>query len=142
MQAFMQSLQIRWPVAADEDLERGEREALALRGVELGDLLVERAARERDAERALLERRAAGRLRGGLLAQALCARILALRVAPDAVIRLVEGADEIHARIGQLEAIAAADAIGRDAVSRHAGEIALLGVHGEIEGISVRRLDD
>jgi hypothetical protein len=61
MQAFMQSLQMRWPVAATIGLsmvmigQRAERQPLALGGMELGNLFFERAAGERHAERALLE---------------------------------------------------------------------------------------
>ena len=57
----MQSLQMRWPVAAPiglsivDDRQRADRVAAGLDQVHLGDLLLERAARERHAERALLE---------------------------------------------------------------------------------------
>ena len=44
-------------VVDHDDRERADRVAFGLRLVELGDLLVERAAGERHAERALLERR-------------------------------------------------------------------------------------
>ena len=59
MQAFMQSLQMRWPVpghiglSIDDDGQRADRVAALAQRVHLGDLLVERAAGERDAERVL-----------------------------------------------------------------------------------------
>jgi hypothetical protein len=68
MQAFMQSLQMRCPVAAHRvvDSDDGERaEAVAARRdqVHLGDLLVERAAGEGHAKDALLEARRSFSLR-------------------------------------------------------------------------------
>ena len=62
----------------------------------------------------LLERRGAA-VRGLLFAQSRRARILALLVAPDAVVRLVEAAGEIGAAIGQREAVAPAQVIVRQA---------------------------
>ena len=83
----------------------------------LGDLLFERAAGEGHAEGALLEAAV-------LLLQALGAGILALVVAEDAVVRLVEGAGEIGAGIGQREALAAAD--GDAASSSNIGDAVAL----------------
>src|SRR6185312_4071434 len=60
----------------------------------------ERAAREGDAEDALLEGA------GLLVLEPLGAGILALVVAPDAVIRLVERAEEVGAGIGEGETVA------------------------------------
>ena len=92
-----------------DDRERRERPALGAQLVELGDLLLERAAGERHAERALLERIVGRRRAGGLLLEeAARAGVLALLVAPDAVVRLVERAGEVHAGIGQREALAPA----------------------------------
>ena len=88
-------------IVDDDDGERAEGVALGLGEIHLGDLLVERTAGERDAERALLEL-------AGLLAQPLRAAVLALVVAPDAVVGVIERAGEIGAGIGQREAVAGA----------------------------------
>src|SRR6202521_4066026 len=66
--------------------ERADRPALALELLELRDALLERAAGEWHSERALLESDAA--VLGRLLLQPLRARVLALLVAPDAVVGL------------------------------------------------------
>ena len=81
--------------------------------VELGDALFERAAGERHAKRALLERiveRASfvtniGRL---LLEETVRARILALLVAPDAIVRFGQASFEARAGVGQCETFASA----------------------------------
>src|SRR5439155_19668500 len=99
----------QWVIHADHR-QRTERPALGAQLVELGDLLLERAAGERHAEGRLPERCGAA-LRGLLFAQPRRARILLLLVTPDAVVRLVEAAGEIGARIGQREAVAAAQVI-------------------------------
>ena len=75
---------------------------LALRQVHLGDLLVERAAVELDAERVRLD---GARLR---IAQPLGARVLVAIVAVEAVVDLVEHLREVDAPIGQPEAVALA----------------------------------
>ena len=85
-----------------DDGERADAVAPRLHQVHLGDFLFERAAGERHAERALLERA------GLAVFEAARAAVLALVVAPDAVIRLVERAGEIGAGIGQREAVAQA----------------------------------
>ena len=57
MHAFMQSLQIRWPVpghiglSIDDQRQRADRVAGLAQRVHLGDLLVERTAVQLDAER-------------------------------------------------------------------------------------------
>ena len=84
-----------------DDRKRADRIAFLLGDVHLGDLLVERAAVQRDAEDALLEL-------AGLLAQAGGARVLPLVVALDAIGRLIDRAREIGAGIGQTEAFALA----------------------------------
>ena len=107
----MQSLQMRWPVAAAIGLSTTmiARAPIAwpslLRLLELRDLLLERAAGQGHPERALLELRRACRLRRFLL-ESPGARILALLVAPDAVVGLVERAGEIGPGVGQLESLA------------------------------------
>src|SRR5260370_132702 len=73
--------------------------ATRLDEVHLGDLLVERATGERDAEHGLLEAAV-------LLVQPGAAAVLLLVVAPDAVIRLVLRSGEVGAGIGQPEAVA------------------------------------
>ncbi len=49
-------------------------------------------------------------------------------MAPDAVVRLVERADEIGARVGELESIAAAQLLRRQPEARHAIRLRALGV--------------
>jgi hypothetical protein len=116
MHDFMQSLQIRWPVAGGQRIvdangrQRGERPTLRAELVELRDLLLERTACKRDAEWALLERVLERRGGSGfLLEQPARTRILSLLVTPDAVVRLIERAREVHAGIGQRKSVAAPD---------------------------------
>src|SRR5437773_1690628 len=93
-------------VVDGDDAERGERLAARLHHMKLGDLLLERAARQRDAEHGLAES-----LGGRLFLEAFRARVLSLLVAPDAVVRLVERADQVGAAIGQLESVAMAQVL-------------------------------
>ena len=93
MQAFMQSLQMRWPVPGHIGLSSmtiasaPSESPCALEHVRLGDVLVERAAGERDAERVLLVGVALGdRV---LRLEALGAGVLLALVADDAVVDLV-----------------------------------------------------
>ena len=73
--------------------------------VHLGDFFFERAAGQRHAEDALLERAVFLLEPGG-------AAVLALVVALDAVVRLVERAGQIRAGVGQLEAFAMPPMVG------------------------------
>ncbi len=106
-QAFMQSLQIRWPVPAHiglstrDERERGDRVAGAPHHVHLGDLLVERTAAELDAERVLLDRAV-------LVAQALAARVLVALVAVEAVVDLLFDLARGAALVGEAEIAALA----------------------------------
>ena len=93
-------------VVDGDDAERRERLAARLDHVKLGDLLLERAAGQRDAEHGLAE--CPG---GRLFLEAFRARVLSLLVAPDAVVRLVERADQVGAAIGQLESVALAQVL-------------------------------
>ena len=68
--------------------------------VHLADFLVQRAARQSHAERRFLKRA------GFAVDQAFAAGILTLRVAPDAVVDLVQRALGCHAGIGQRETVA------------------------------------
>src|SRR5919204_2481036 len=70
-------------VVERDDAERRQRLAARLHHVELGDLLFQWATGERHAEHRISEA-----LRGRLLLEALRARIFALLMAPDAVVRL------------------------------------------------------
>src|SRR6266540_6695691 len=90
-------------VNADER-ERSDRVAFAPQLVHLGNLLVERAARESDAQRVLLE---GGRL---LVEEALRAGVLLPLVAEDAVVGLSEHLAAGHPPDRQLETLAAAAA--------------------------------
>ena len=75
--------------------------ALAQR-VHLGDLLVERTAGERNAERV-------GRDRAGLVVNALRAAVLVALVAEHAVVDLAQVLERRVARVGELEALATAE---------------------------------
>ena len=89
MQAFMQSLQMRWPVPGHIGLSTVTIASAPIASprlrtrVHLGDLLVERAARQRDAERV-------GGDRAGLVANALRAGVLVALVAEHAVVDLAQ----------------------------------------------------
>ena len=104
--------------------QRADGPALGAKLVELGDLFLERTTCERHAEGGLLECRAAA-VDGLLFAQPRGARVLLLLVAPDAVVRLVERADEVGAAVGERETLAASrmafvQAQAFDAVARFA----------------------
>ena len=106
------------------DRDRGERaqhRALGAKLVHFADLLVERAAAQGHAEGGFLE---PARLAVG---QALGAGILALRVAPDAVVHLIERLLRLHARVRQGEAVARAP--GRLRQAQHGHAVALDGFH-------------
>src|SRR5271166_3511338 len=85
-------------VVDGDDGEGAEAVAARLHQVHLGNPHLEWAAREGDAKGAFLESAV-------LLAQALGAAVLALVVAPDAVIRLVERSGQVGAGIGQGKAL-------------------------------------
>src|SRR5262249_56459016 len=93
-------------VVDHDDGERADRMAADLDQIHLGNLLVEWAPREHDPERALLELAA-------LLFEPLRAGVLALVVAPDAVVGVIERAGEIGAGIGERETVARAAMCGR-----------------------------
>jgi hypothetical protein len=80
--------------------QRADREAFALQQVHLRDLFVERAARQGDAERRSLEGA------GLAVLQPARARILALVVAPDAVVGVIERAHQVEALVGKRKALA------------------------------------
>src|SRR5262249_56180178 len=81
--------------------------------VHFGIFLAERAPREYAPERALLELAA-------LLLEPLRTGVLALVVAPDAVVGVIERAGEIGARIGQRKTVARATMRGRQLEHRDA----------------------
>ena len=102
--------------------QRGERPAFGAEHVELRDPLLERAAGERHAERALESigiiadlgcglAAARGGRRGAPFDETVRAGVFALLVAPDAVMRLVESADEIRPRVGQAETVASPQSV-------------------------------
>jgi hypothetical protein len=80
--------------------QRADGEALALQQVHLRDLLFERTAGERHAERRLLERA------GLAILEPARAAVLALVVAPDAIVGMIERAHQIEALVGQRKALA------------------------------------
>ena len=109
----------------------GDGEAVGLQGIHFGNLLLQRAARQRLPE-------------GGILEAALLAvgkpvgtRILALVVAEYAVMGLVEGVFEVHARIGQGEAVARArGVIGAEFQLTDAVVILRLHIH-QVHGVDL-----
>ena len=109
----MQSLQMRWPVAAhiglsiDRDGERAERVALRLRPGASRRSSPRAGSRRAGRRTALFLNAPVFSLRPGRAA------VLALVVAPDAVVGLVERAGEIGAGIGEREALASAAMRGR-----------------------------
>ena len=96
-----------------DDGQRADRVAVLLHHVHLGNLLVERAAGQRDAEHGRFERAV-------FFLEAGRATVLALVVALDAVVRLIERGRQVHARIGQLEAFAMAPVVLRQRQFRDA----------------------
>ena len=109
----MQSLQMRWPVAAAMGLSTVTMAsapigiAVAFDGVHLGDFFFERAAGELDAEDAGFEGAVLFFKAGG-------AGVFALVVALDAVVGLVERAGEVGAGVGELEAFAMAPVVAEN----------------------------
>ena len=89
-------------VVHHHDRQGTESVALLPHGVHLGNLLVERAARQRDAERV-------ARHRAGLVANALRARVLVTFVAQDAVVNLAENLACGVAWVSQFETLAATE---------------------------------
>ncbi len=100
-------------VVDGNDGQRAEAVAPRFDQVHLGYLFFERAAGEGDPEHAALERAV-------LLLQPLGAAVLALVVAPDAVIRLVERADKVGAMVGQGKPFAVPPLVFGQAQHRHA----------------------
>ena len=82
-----------------DNRQRADRIAVLLDHIHLRDLFVQRTAGQRDAEHARLERAV-------FLLEPGRAAILALVVALDAVVRLIERGRQIHARVGELESFA------------------------------------
>ena len=106
-------------VVDGDDGERRDGVAGGLQGVEFGNFFFQRAASEGHAEWAFLERSIAVQgacavLRRRFFLQADRAGILALRVAPDAVIGLRQRALEISTLIRQRETFPATDVRGLD----------------------------
>ena len=98
----------RHRVVDGDDRQRSQGVALLLHHVHLGDLFVQRAARQGDSEQGLLKF-------AGLFFQSGGAAIFALVVALDAVVGLIERAFEAHAWIGQMEPFPRAPAFFRQA---------------------------
>ncbi len=124
MHDFMQSLQIRCPVAAAIGLSTqiiasaptGQPSARSLWNSEIRSSSGQPASVTPNAR--FLERILAAASRGFFSSKPARARILALLVAPDAVVRLIERADEIGARVGQREAVAPAQSMRRGDLQR------------------------
>ena len=79
------------------------------RFVKLGNFFFQRTTGQRHAERAFLERGSAASA-SAFFQEALGAGILALLVAPDAIVGVIQRTGEIGSRVGQLETFAAAQA--------------------------------
>ena len=109
-------------VVDGDQCQRRHRVAARLDEVEFGDPFLERTAGQLHTEDgALVDRCAVG---CGFVLQAFRAGVLALRVAPDAVVRLVERSAQVGARIREREAIALTQ-VGR--VDRMDGDAVLVG---------------
>ena len=78
------------------DGERAHRVSVLLDGIHLGDFFIQRAACQRHSEDALFEF-------AGLFLQAGRATVLALVMALDAVVGLIERLGQAHSGIGELE---------------------------------------
>ncbi len=113
-----------------------DREALALQEVHLRDLFLERAAGKRDAERRFLEQA------GLAVPQASRAAVLALVVAPDAVVGVIERAHRIEARIGQCKSLAVTQQRPRQLEPGHAVDDFRLDRHEMLEVELVRHLEE
>ena len=118
----MQSLQILWPVAATIGLSMhiiasapsGQPSARSLWNSEMRSSSGHPASVTLNGD--FLNGHVA--FRRLLVRKAVRARVLALLVAPDAVVRLVESADQIRARVGQREAFALAQCMVRRQLPR------------------------
>src|SRR4029077_20144810 len=117
-----------------DDRQRAEAVAAGLDEVHREDLLVERAAGEGHAEDALPKAAV-------LFVQAAAAAVLALVVAPDAVIRLIHPAGEVGAGIGQRKAVARPPMIFRPAQHRDAVALDRLDRHEMVHVEAVRYLE-
>ncbi len=89
--------------------EGAQHAAVGAQHVHLADLLIQRATGERHAERRFLERTRLA------VAQSLGTGILALLVAPDAVVHLVQRLRLGHAPVGQCEPVAGSPVVLRQA---------------------------
>ena len=98
----------RHRIVDGDDRQRAHAVAALLDDVHLGNLFVQRTARQRDSENGLLEF-------ARLLFQARRATVFALVVALDAVVRLIQRAAEIHASVSEFESLTIAPTILRQA---------------------------
>ena len=97
--------------------QRRDRMTGALQAVELGDLFGERATRLQHAEGRLFIHRLADQRRtflGLFFLQTRGARILALLVAQDAIVGLIERTAQVRAFVGQGKTLAPANVLGLD----------------------------
>src|SRR5262249_2858719 len=115
MQAFMQSLQMRWPVAAHIGLSTTTMASAPIVWPPTSTKFISEifSSSGHPPVRARLELAA-------LLFEPLRAGVLALVVAPDAVVGVIERAGEIGAGIGERETVARAAMCGRQLEHRHA----------------------
>jgi hypothetical protein len=124
--------------------ERTDRAAFRLQLVELGNLLFQRAAGERHAKSALAEGAGAFPF-SAFGTQSLRARVLALLVAPDAIIRFIQRARKVGPRVREPEALAppqfALQAIPLEAlrfIRHHRNEAPGIGLVGCLEEYACR----
>ena len=124
-------------VVDGDDGKCGDGVAGGLQSMEFGNLFFQRTSRQGHAQRAFLEDHLA--VGAGFLLQPGRARVLALIVAPDAVIGLGERTLEIRALVGQGEAGAAADVLGLDGKRGDAIGLVFLCMNNEILLIELGR---
>ena len=107
-------------IVDDDDGECRQRLSPRLGLVHLGNLFFQRAARQGHAEGAFLECTLARFSLGRLVAQAARAAVLALVMAPDAIVRLVERACQVGARIGERKTLPPPQMVRVQPVAREA----------------------
>ena len=106
--------------------------------MEFRNLFFQRATRQCDTERTLLEGNLVRIVSGRFLAQSFGARVLSLSVAPDAVIGVIQCANQVSALIGQLEAFSPANVLRTDGECRDAQILDFLGMVNQILRIGLR----
>ena len=120
MHDFMQSLQMRWPVAATIGLSTQMMASAPIARPSLltfwnSEIFSSSGQPASVTPNGLFLNEAAPRRRAAFFLQSMRARVAPLLVAPDAVVGLIERAGEIGARVGQLEALATSQMLEAEA---------------------------